>query len=129
MTLPTAVDIETISHRVKMEYIHRYGLRELRKVVCACILSGSRRCMGRKVVRGSCYPPGHDHLAAFKAVATGEFVLVSQPYAGPDIAKLTAQSEAFAAEWGFAVRISRAESWHYPGKTILVEYRKVVAHD
>jgi hypothetical protein len=102
--------------------------------------------MGRKITEGSCSPPRHDHESLFKD-RTGALVLVEQPYFGgasehilettgdtvaaqnaydADIAELTAQSQAFAQEWDLAVRLSIEESWHYPGKTILVEYRKAV---
>lgn len=54
--------------------------------------------------------------------------MVEQPYVGDetDIAELTAECEAFAKEWDLTVRLSIEESWHAPGKTILVEYRRVV---
>ena len=63
--------------------------------------------------------------------------MVEQPYFGwprgakesdppRDVAELTAECEAFAKEWDLTVRLSIEESWHAPGKTTLVEYRRVV---
>lgn len=125
--IPTTEDLEGISHRLKMDYVHRNGLRELRKVVCACRVIGSRKCMGRKVV-GDCQSPRSDHSATFKVIETGALVMVEQPYVGDatDVAALTAACEAFAKEFGLTVRVSAESSWHYPGATCLVEYRKAV---
>jgi len=125
---------EKLAKQLKKDYRHRYGLRELKRGICACMLSDSRRCMGRKITRGRCRPPRADHSSTFKVIRTRELVLVEQPYAGPyqdsdgnpksSIPDLVAASEAFAVEWGLTVRVSPEESWHSPGQTVLVEYRR-----
>jgi hypothetical protein len=133
---------------LKKAYRKKYGLRQIRhhEQSCACLVSGSRRCMGRKVV-GDCHSPRSDHASTFKDIKTGEIIMVQQPYFGgsylhvlettgdtvaaqkvydDDVAALTAECQAFATEWGLSVRLSIEESWHAPGATILVEYRKAV---
>ena len=124
----TAVDTEGLSHRKRIEYLRKYGLRETRKVACGCILAGSRKCIDRDV---ECHAPFWDHPLLFKSQATGELVLVYQPYLPKDnaeehLGRFTDRVEAWAALWNFNARISVEESCHYPGRTVLVELRKAV---
>jgi hypothetical protein len=138
-----ASNTETISKSLEAAYRKKYSLKKSNKAVCPCILSGSKKCMGRKMMCGT---PRRDHRSAYKNIKTGAFVMVEQPYFGgmhdhyreqgdladaareydEDVASLTTDCEAFAKEWGLTVRIDATESWHVPGKTILVEYRKAV---
>ena len=123
----TANDTEGIAHLKRIEYLRKYGLRECRKVPCGCILSGSKRCIDRDA---ECQAPYWDHPSLFKSQATGELVLVYQPYLPKDYSKdyvdrFTERVEAWSALWHFTVRVSVEESFHYPGRTVLVELRKV----
>ena len=43
------------------------------------------------------------------------------------IPEFTAHCEAFAKELGLTVKVSLEGSWYYPGRTLLVEYRKEAA--
>ncbi len=89
-------------------------------------MNGCKRCMGN----ADCRPPHWDHPSTFRSCSTRELILVGQPYAPCDdadyMARFTASCEAFARDWHLTVRVSVEESWHYPGKTVLVEYRKEV---
>jgi hypothetical protein len=146
--MATNQNTATISNSLKKAYRQKYGLRQIRhhEQSCACLVTGSRKCMGRKVV-GDCHSPRSDHASTFKVIRTGEIIMVQQPYFGgpylhvlettgdpdaakkvydADVAELTAECQAFAKEWGLSVRLSIEESWHAPGHTILVEYRKGV---
>lgn len=40
------------------------------------------------------------------------------------IPEFTAHCEAFAKELGLTVKVSLEGSWYYPGRTLLVEYRR-----
>jgi len=66
-----------------------------------------------------------DHPASFKHKGTGELVATYQPYVHADFEGLGVKPRAYAELYGLAVRISRDESWHYPGSTVLIEYRRV----
>jgi hypothetical protein len=124
----TAVDSEGLSHSKRIEYLRKYGLREVRKVACGCVLSGARKCIDRDV---ECHAPDWDHPAMFKCHDTRELVLVYQPYFPKDqtedyLERFTQRVEAWAANWRFTARVSVEESFHYPGRTVLVELRKAV---
>jgi hypothetical protein len=128
MTKLTAEKLEGLSLIRLAEYKRRYGLREVRKIACACILTGSRKCIDRDA---ECHAPYCDHPSLFKSNATGELVLVYQPYVPIDdstgyLDRFTKRVEAWAAIWAVIARVSAEESWHYPGRTMLVELRKAV---
>jgi hypothetical protein len=133
---------EIQSKLLEASYRKKYGLRKSKRWICACIVIGSKKCMGRRS-QDNCETPRQDHRSAYTD-SEGNFVLIEQPYFGglhdhyledgdfenaareydQDVASLTTDCEAFAKAWGLTVRLDLTESWHVPGKTILVEYRK-----
>jgi hypothetical protein len=100
--------------------------------------------------------PAEDHVRGFKDRTTGELVLTHHPYFSVrkadgevwglcdaregeiviadgiyrdkplTIPEFTALCEGFAKELGLTVKISM-DSWYWPGRTLLVEYRKEAA--
>jgi hypothetical protein len=116
------------------EYKQKYGLRKMGGFggyPCANTLlyGNSRRCHGG---HDACLPPGlvRDHHSGFRT-KDGSIVMVFQPYFGPDetpsknsLKDISAAANAWAAEKNLTCRISAEDSWHFPGKTVLVEFRK-----
>lgn len=98
-------------------YIFKYQVQRA-TVHCICEL-WRRSC--RDDEQCAAIPRG-DHLRGFKD-DNGRRILTSQPYALKDVPLLIRESEEFAAAHGLKVRISPEESWHYPGWTVLVEFR------
>lgn len=89
---------------------------------CICPLKGkSHDCVS---YTDECRVPYGDHYRSFIDRKTRERVLTHHPYFGKSdtIAIITAASEAYAERFGLVVRVSE-DSWYYPGKTLLVEYR------
>jgi hypothetical protein len=65
-----------------------------------------------------------DHLRGYRT-REGERVVISQPYANSDAyEKVVGEAQQFADKHGLSIRVSRDESWHFPGWTILIEFRK-----
>jgi hypothetical protein len=69
----------------------------------------------------SCQPPGSDHSTLWLRGGRPE-VFVTQPYNwGDDTAQAAV---AFAREHGLRFTIRPDLSWHYPGHTMLVLWRR-----
>jgi len=69
--------------------------------------------------------PHKDHVRCFRNPKTKERVLTSHPYFGQSpctYEQLVADSQEFAERHGLTVRVSM-DSWYYPGRTALVEFR------
>jgi hypothetical protein len=98
------------------------GLQPAQWFTCICQLrKKSRKC--------ECYKeqvPHGDHFRGFVNPKTDERIITHHPYYGWDwqntIEAVTYDSEKCAAKYGLTVRVSE-DSWYYPGKTLLVEYR------
>jgi len=81
--------------------------------------------------------PFNDHPRLFKR--GDELVFFHQPYycwsehlhnpTCKSVEAIRQESEKFAAEHGLTVRVSLEDSWHVPGKTVLVEYRKFAVNE
>lgn len=124
------------------EYKQKYNLKKMGGFggyPCAntLIYGNSRRCHAMHAA-GECLPPENvnDHHSGFKDKKTGEIVMVFQPYFGDlpsDIPRkktvdgIAASAREWATEKGLSVRVSVEDSWHYPTKTVLVEFRKAAA--
>jgi hypothetical protein len=92
--------------------------------------------LGREEADYEMNVPFADHGRQFVDMATKERILVSQPYVcsdqlhthdcgcGKTVESVKAASEQFAEQHGLAVHVSFEDSWHYPGSTVLVVYRK-----
>lgn len=111
------------------EYKLKYGLRQMGGFggyPCAnTLLHGhSRRC---HAMHEACLPPKpvRDHHAGFRT-KDGKIVMVFQPYFGPTatLDQISTAANAWAAEKNLKCRVSVEDSWHLPGKTVLVEFRK-----
>jgi hypothetical protein len=132
------------------KFVERTGLMPAPWLDCLCQLDGKKKCRHKDCPR----PPARDHVRGFVNRKTGERVLTIQPYFSvkrPDghiwvfdnaangepvifvdglssgkpytIPEFTSLCEQFAAEHGWTAKVSR-DSWYYPGRVILVEYRK-----
>jgi hypothetical protein len=74
--------------------------------------------------------PDQDHTRWFKDRA-GNFIFTSQPYVtdsdeqrqADERKTMEAQHQAIAERLGLAFRMSEDESWWYPGRTVLLEYK------
>ncbi|MEW5933419.1 MAG: hypothetical protein AB1816_07550, partial [Bacillota bacterium] len=93
-------------------------------VCVARLLRG--RCTNWSPFRGEtcesppCIPPGADHVELYVSGGRPQ-VFVSQPY---DLGWNTlVRLVQFCLRWGLAADVS-TESWHFPGRTLLVEIRK-----
>ena len=71
-----------------------------------------------------------DHPSGFKD-EWGRLIQVYQPYADHPgaSANIEEDAQAFAAFHGLELRISADESWHDPGKTVLVEFSQSIRPD
>ena len=111
------------------DYCKKYGLRPLPPScvpTCSDAVLKPKASHKRRHQEG-CRGPHADHNAGFYDPLTKERVGVEQPYFGEPPATLeqiVQDVEVFAAERGLTVRVSTEESWHYPGRTVLIEYRK-----
>jgi len=68
-----------------------------------------------------------DHGLGFYDREADEHVFVSQPYVNEKhhtVEEVTREAQAFAEENGLSIRVSADDSWHYPGWTIKIEFRK-----
>ncbi len=111
----------------KAAYAKKYGLRSLPYAGCWHRVFNKRP----QIHDSDCRGPHADHSNVFKDIATGAIVWTEQPYAlgaHPScvgfVNRLTAEVQQFASTHGLTVRISAEDSWHFPGATVLVEYRK-----
>jgi hypothetical protein len=71
--------------------------------------------------------PHADHNKGFYNPLTKEIIGTEQPYFGyspATLEEITRDVEAFASAHGLKVRVSVDESWHCPGRTVLIEYRR-----
>ena len=122
---PKDLELNARVLRLEQEYKTRYGLREIplnENLIGKMILNRRRTLRERQ----QCwYPevPDQDHIHLFRT-KDGELVFTSQPYFVGDVEEIRRDAEAFAAQHGLVVRVSIEESWHYPGSTVLVEYRR-----
>jgi hypothetical protein len=65
-----------------------------------------------------------DHLRGYRT-REGEWVIISQPYANSDAyEKVVSEAQQFADKHNLSMCVSRDESWHYPGWTIKIEFRR-----
>lgn len=63
-----------------------------------------------------------DHVSVYTRICDGRNVIVSQPYIPPNAyPRVAAIIKAFCDKWGLCFAISNEESWHVPGRTILIE--------
>ena len=63
-----------------------------------------------------------DHVSVYVRIADGANIIVSQPYIPPHAyPKVAAYIKSFCDKWGLRWAISNEESWHVPGRTILIE--------
>ena len=122
---PEAIETDKLSKEREQSYLRRNNLRRLRCFNGMALLRGRRVPMGDGV-------PDFDHPSTYKEKDTGATVAVFQPYAchtkkeGRERleAKIAARAQEYAAKNGLVARVSREESWHFPGETVLIEYRK-----
>lgn len=103
------------------------GLRHVRDWACLCWLL-KKKCVEDSVCQQL---PRLDHPRAYRNSKTGERVWLHQPYIAngskraDDLKALRTESEAYAALHNLSVRVSDEDSWHAPGRTVLVEFRKL----
>lgn len=79
-------------------------------------------------------PPYKDHRQLFQDRKTKELIYTIQPYiprfelpkaSDEEILNQIRQaSEQFARQHGLTVEMSMERSWHFPGETVLIVYRK-----
>jgi hypothetical protein len=76
-------------------------------------------------------PPFYfDHPAWF--IKDGEYRYVTQPYlasVGSSLSEVSQKVSDFAEKHGLLVHVSLEESWHFVGRTVLIEFRKNPARD
>ena len=121
-------ELEGILRRIrKRSYMERNRVKERRGFatgICACLLKGNRQCVTHN---SSCLGPCYDHTTCFAFEHKKGLLMVHQPYVGEDDAiKVVTVCQEWAKKNGLAVRFSVDESWHYFGKTLLIEYRNAV---
>ena len=85
---------------------------------CSCWLLGTEHSGFTE----DCFPPYHDHDRSF--ITTSGRMLTTQPYT-METNRIQEASDAFAEKYSLSVRVSWEDSWYRPGKTVLVEYRKM----
>lgn len=111
--------VAEIAIRREREYRERYGLKRLKS------LKKQFKTQGRKFMD---YTTFWDHPSLYREIATGAIVEVYQPYFNPEyvpiLKVMKASVDLYAEQNGLIGRMSILESWHFPGKTILIEYRK-----
>lgn len=68
--------------------------------------------------------PGQDHLSEWHANRK-TLSVVSQPYrlSFETIKEMT----QFCENWGLTVEISAQDSWHFPGRTLFIEFKRAEA--
>jgi hypothetical protein len=68
------------------------------------------------------HPRVWDHISVYTRIADGRNVIVCQPYCQyHDYDNVADLVKKFSAKWGLNYRISNEESFHFPGKTLLIE--------
>jgi len=105
--------------RIKSKFIKKYGLKESQGSVCIARINGERCAL----------PPhlhtykGADHMSLWNR--DGKPVCyVSQPYQAA-FERPEHQAElAKIKGLGYFVRVDPRGSWHYPGRTVLIEVWK-----
>lgn len=107
----------TAMQQRKQAFQDKYHLKALSGLGCWHKVFGKRT---HGTSTGECRGPYADHSNMFKDLETGEIVWTEQPYSTPNVQTV----EAFAQAHGLRARISKADSWHYPGSTVLIEYRR-----
>jgi hypothetical protein len=111
-------DILEVRAQSKEEFQKKYHLKPLYRMGCWHRVFGKRPRDHGKGCRG----PYADHSNTFKDLETGEIVWTEQPY--QDIDDIIQEVQEFANKHGLTVRLSMEDSWHYPGSTVLIEYRR-----
>jgi len=127
----SADDARQLTEKLRKDYCKKYGLRPLPPSLaptCADSILQTRGWARVQHAEGyNCRGPHADHNSGFRDLQTGERVGVEQPYFGyppATLEQITADVETFAAAHGLTVRVSADESWHCPGRTVLIEYRR-----
>ena len=124
---------KVLSEKLRKDYCHKYGLNPLPPAAWPTCLDSILR-KGKKrhhhTEGNDCRGPHADHNSGFYNRQTKEIVGVEQPYFGhptatKSLAAITKDVEAFAAAHKLKARVSTEESWHCPGRTVLIEYRKI----
>jgi hypothetical protein len=122
---------QAVSEQLRQNYLRRYGLRPMPPncwPTTEALIWRARRTSDILGSSMNCRGPHADHNRGFYNPLTEEIVGTEQPYFGQPPATLeqvTQDVEAFAAAHGLTVRVSTEESWHCPGRTVLIEYRKI----
>lgn len=106
---------EVIHDQILQAFIKRNGLKPSNGARCVSRLLG-KQC---KYSLHPCTPPAVDHISLWNKDGKPH-VYVSQPYAISW--KNLQQIVDYCREHGLQAQIS-AESWHFPGQTVLLEYR------
>ena len=113
------------------EYKAKYKLQQLGgfgNSPCANTLlhGNSRRC---HAIHDACLPPKpvRDHHSGFRD-KNGAIVVVFQPYISDNLEEISAVAQTWAASKKLECRISVEDSWNFPGKTVLVEFRNPTAN-
>ncbi|NUM45378.1 MAG: hypothetical protein HUU38_11795 [Anaerolineales bacterium] len=88
--------------------------------VCVSRLKGER-CPGEKCHSPVCIP-GMDHVSEWRKDGKTESI-VSQPYRMN--LKTLKETVEFCETNGLDAEISVDESWHFPGATLFIEYKKL----
>ncbi len=107
--------------RIRSRFINKYGLKESQGTVCIDRLNGKMCCsaMNRHLHRFE----GADHTSLWNK--DGKPVCyVSQPYKEAFERPEHQAALANIEELGYFVRVDFSGSWHYPGKTVLIEIWK-----
>lgn len=123
---PEAVERDKLAEKLRKEYLKKYGLRPS---------STSRELSPQIPGESKCVQRFRDHVSRFTAHGVGHPVAeVWQPYISlyREHAPFTQEEyiraaeeelRVYALDQGLTVRVSAAESWHYPGETFLIEFR------
>ena len=103
------------------EFARQYGVESLReRHVCFHRLKGEKRCLCD--TKGDISSPVSDHLSEVRKDGN-TIAIVAQPYeiSSKEIEEL----QVFCKQHGFTYRICAGDSWHFPGRTLLVEFKRV----
>lgn len=107
---------EAVWERRREGWAARHGLKPSGGHPCAArLLGGRQRCRW-----GCCPPPGADHVSLWHRNGRPA-ALVSQPYMLPwrDLAAVV----DYCRRWGLEASVTAGASWHFPGETLLLEFR------
>jgi hypothetical protein len=112
------------------EYKAKYKLRQMGGFggyPCANTLlyGNSRRC---HAIHDACLPPKPvcEHHSGFRD-ENGAILVVFQPYISDKLDDISNVAQTWATSKNLQCRISVEDSWHYPGQTVLVEFRNPLA--